>query len=469
MQVWPLRFRETDGAILFADEAGGWFRASPGFLSRYVEDQLTSGDREFLLENGHASGSHGDLNETSFLARWARRRTGRATQLNYLILVPTLRCDLACDYCQVSRAAIGAQGYDWDESLLASVLKFLDSLSTEQIKIEFQGGEPLLRLDLLIQVRDFCRRRFKKSQFVVCSNFQSVSDEAWQFFSDEDTALSTSFDGTQDVHTQQRTHDRSKTEQLEQNLRSFVARFGATRISALPTIDIENPPDFADLLSSFHALGLNSIFLRPINRQGFARRGANQPDAAEKWRALHNRFVDLLVDRNFDSEICFEEYYLTHALRRVLTPGMDGNVDLRNPNLVGTDYAVVDYDGTLYPTDEARMMARVGQIDLSIGHVTSGITSHVTELLNASGFNDLDPDCMHCPYQPFCGTDNVDSISRYGRIDLPRQQTWFCQRHLSLFDKVFELLSSNDPKVIFSLQKWTGLNYWPTHFREVWS
>ena len=39
-----------------------------------------------------------------------------------------------------------ARGYDWDETL-ADVLRFLDSLETDQIKVEFQGGEPLLRID----------------------------------------------------------------------------------------------------------------------------------------------------------------------------------------------------------------------------------------------------------------------------------------------------------------------------------
>ena len=35
--------------------------------------------------------------------------------LDYIILVPTLRCNLACSYCQVSRASIAAKGYDWSQ------------------------------------------------------------------------------------------------------------------------------------------------------------------------------------------------------------------------------------------------------------------------------------------------------------------------------------------------------------------
>lgn len=37
----------------------------------------------------------------------------QAGKMNYLILVPTLRCNLACGYCQVSRAPENARGFDW--------------------------------------------------------------------------------------------------------------------------------------------------------------------------------------------------------------------------------------------------------------------------------------------------------------------------------------------------------------------
>lgn len=76
-----------------------------------------------------------------------RRYVG--TKIDYLILVPTLRCNLSCSYCQVSRASENAQGFDWSSKIEAAVLIFLDSLDTKKIKIEFQGGEPLLALPVL--------------------------------------------------------------------------------------------------------------------------------------------------------------------------------------------------------------------------------------------------------------------------------------------------------------------------------
>lgn len=149
-----------------------------------------------------------------------------------------------------------------------------------------------------------------------------------------------------------------------------------------------------------------------------------------------------------------EEYYFVHCLRRVLRPGQDNHVDVRNPNLLGKDYLVIDYDGAFYPTDEARMVTRVGQIDLSMGSVFRGIDQDKLAALNTTTANNFHEDCLHCAYQPFCGVDLIDDLSRYGRIDLPKAETSFCQRHMFIFRKIFDLLYSRDPDVHKSLALW---------------
>lgn len=103
------------------------------------------------------------------------------------------------------------------------------------------------------------------------------------------------------------------------------------------------------------------------------------------------------------------------------------------------------------------MVTRVGQLDLSMGNVRTRLQRRVIDTLNSEASNISDPDCIHCPYQAFCGVDLVDDLSRYGRIDMPKHLTHFCQRHTAIFDKVFELLYSNDPKVHKSLAIWAGI------------
>ena len=456
MNVWPLKFREIDDhRMFFADDAGGFFLSDHGFLHRYGKDLLTKRDLDFLHSSGHAYQREGDLAHTAFAYRWTARQA-QPESLSYVMLVPTLRCNLSCTYCQVSRVAETARGFDWTSETLQAVLTFLDGLSTDHIKIEFQGGEPMLRLDMLVAVRDFCRRRFRASSFVVCTNLQSVGPAELEFLSAEDTHVSTSVDGAIADHDRHRTQDSHRAVEFFRNLHA-VRQVAGDRVSALPTIDLDAPPDIDALINTYVEIGQSTIYLRPVNHQGFARRRHPASRDAERWNAYHEAFVHKLIDRNAQGYGILGEYYLNLCLRRMLAASHDNHVDLRNPAVFGEDYLVVDFNGKLYPTDEARMVTRVGVTDLSIGSVRSGIDAEKLALLNGAAFNHLDPDCLHCPYQPYCGVDSIDDISRYGRTDLPKHETWFCNRHLGLFDLAARLLYSRDDKVRFSVAHWLGL------------
>lgn len=384
------------------------------------------------------------------------RRRAISDMLDYLILVPTLRCNLACSYCQVSRASENAAGYDWDERTLDSVVRLISNLRASSIKIEFQGGEPSLRPDLIRAVIDAVPEEVDAS-FVVCTNLQNIDDEILELFDRDDVSISTSLDGPSDVHTRQR-GPQEISGKFAANLEYVVKRYGPEKVSALPTIDPLSPPEPQELVEAFAGQGLNSIYLRPINYQGFARKNhAESLHISKTWSAYQRRFIEYLIDYNWKHEAWVEETYFSMLLRRIFRPGSDRHVDLRNPNPVGRDYIVIDYDGNAYPSDEARMLTRSGVIDLSIGDVHEGWDGDRRATLDAASTLDGDPVCEACAYKPYCGRDIVDDISRYGTIDVPREETEFCKRHMALFDYAFELIGSEDEKVRHSLGRWLDL------------
>lgn len=378
--------------------------------------------------------------------------------LDYLILVPTLRCNLSCTYCQVSRVSAERTGFDWDTSTLQAVLHLLDSLPSDQIKIEFQGGEATLRPDLIEAVISRCER-FDRKEFVVCTNLQRLDARLLAIFDHADVFISTSLDGLAAVHQMNRTRAPDETDQFFTNLSAVIARWGPEKVSALPTINAEQPPEPAELIEAFAAFGLTNIFLRPINYHGFARkRHRSAREQGDDWRAYHRRFVEVLIERNWaDQNRVFEETYLGLCMRRIFRPCGERHVDLRSPNPVGEDYIVIDYDGTVYPTDEARMLARSGVINLALGDVFSGWDSEVRQTLNRHSSNAGDADCEACAFQPYCGRDLVDELARYGRIDMPRSETEFCRKHMAIFDLAFELLTSSDPATLYSVRNWLRL------------
>jgi His-Xaa-Ser system radical SAM maturase HxsB len=457
MVFMPLRSRALpSGPILHVNDDGRFFASDENFVERSLAHALTDQDLHFLEGRNHRIGLDDAFGLSSFQYRQAQRLT-KAGPLDYLILVPTLRCNLSCSYCQVSRAAEQARGFDWTQDTLERVFDLIDGLQSPRVKIEFQGGEPTLRPDLLTAVMDRCSR-FDERQFVICTNLQEVGEEQLALFGRPDVFISTSLDGDFVTHARQRTG--SGTSKFQKNLLNIIARFGPEKVSALPTIDPLNAPEIAAVIETFSELGLTSIFLRPINYQGFARkRHGDSRELHADWRKYHRAFVRELIARNWnDRTRVLEETYFSICLKRVFHPEIGRHVDLRNPNPLGMDYLVVDYDGSLYPTDEARMLSRSGVIDLRLGQVGGDWRCETWSMLNEASTNQLDPACSRCVYQPYCGRDLVDDLARYGRIDLPRTETAFCERHVDLFDLIFELVYDTDPAVQYSLSRWLRLD-----------
>lgn len=454
-----LRARDigTPVGTLFVNPAGRFVAASKRAISAAEPNDLTMLTQSqypalnLIPTNDDALGLLADQ-----YAREERRDTSEL--LDYLILVPTLRCNLSCSYCQVSRVAANRPGYDWDESTLAAVLSLLDTLPTGRLKIEFQGGEPTLRMDLIEAVIDRASR-FEQSEFVICTNLQHLTPAFLKVLERDDVYVSTSLDGDFATHMHNRTAETTATDEFRTNLRIVIDQFGPAKVSALPTIDPRKPPAPDALIDAYLEFGLTNIFLRPINFQGFARKRHQHAREQDKsWRLYYRRFVDSLIARNWaDRSQVLEETYLGLCLRRIFRPREERHVDLRSPNPVGTDYLLIDHDGTIYPTDEARMLARSGVVDLSIGTVFEGWETDKRALLNAHATNAGDPACEACAYQPYCGRDIVDDLARYGRIDLPRHETEFCRKHMAMFDLVFELIYSEDPATRHSVSRWLRL------------
>ena len=63
------------------------------------------------------------------------------------IFVVTLRCDHTCHYCQVSRVTENKSKYDISIDDLNIAIDFMFKSKSENLTMEFQGGEPLLAFD----------------------------------------------------------------------------------------------------------------------------------------------------------------------------------------------------------------------------------------------------------------------------------------------------------------------------------
>ncbi len=440
--------------MLITNEAGDYNFFAPDVMERFFEGTLSGDERRALRDLSVLIEDDGESWRLSSLMRRIRETHVRhPPQLSYLIVIPTLRCDLACNYCQVSRAPLDAKGVDWTEDRVLDFERFVNRIDTDHLKLEFQGGEPTLRADLLNRIIEICSSRFRTTEFVICTNLTRLTNDVETLFARDDVVISTSIDGPPGVMTSNRTQAAELSHAVFRNLDYIVRKYGPEKVSALPTItdQLLGAPDV--LIDFYVSLGFQSIFLRPVNYMGFARktfRTLSQNAAA--WNRFYRRALEHIVSINDDGY--FEEFYLSLLVRSVFGGLQHGYVDLRSPSRFASDYCVIDFDGTLYPSDEARMLSRTRSADLSVGTMKNGFDAKKVEVLNWHAINQSHPDCSHCAYMPYCGIDIVDDISRSGRIDVPKHDTWFCRRQMGLFDLIFEKVASQDRRYLTVFLKW---------------
>ena len=378
------------------------------------------------------------------------KRKNSPRNLNYIIAVPTLRCDLACTYCQVSRANENATGYDWNDAVLAKFLSFVETSATDDVKIEFQGGEPTLRIDLVEKVVDAVSSMKSNPTFVICTNLSNVSNELKRLLEKNSFSISSSLDGPPNLHKKNRTTTEKSNDAFFSNLQLVLSKYGNDKVSLLPTI--ADHTQITALIDYYSQLGLNEIFLRPVNFQGFARKAhAKEANDTENWINAYISALEHIERLNSVSDKKIVETGLAIHLKRIFSDNAFDYVDFRNPNNMGIDYLVVNYDGTIFPTDEARMLFRTGIVDLSIGSLSDGLDQSKINKLNTRSSNYGDKDCDKCAYQIFCGVDNVDKLSRYGTLDVDTTDTFFCKTHMATFDFIFQKIASKSPSALKNL------------------
>ena len=463
----PFRFRELQEQTMVTNEIGDFGFFSKDIVSRFFSNDLLADESQKFRDLAILL-SDEDRWRLMSLARRLVNKSRPQKKIHYLIVIPTLRCNLTCSYCQVSRAPLKAKGFDWDDVRLGQFQEFLEKLEPDHLKLEFQGGEPTLRPDLLVKIINICSNIANTVEFVICSNISEIEGEIADVIDRDDVIISTSLDGPIEAMSNNRTQDDELARKTLKNLERILERYGPSKISALPTItesQFSNPKSIIDAYVDF---GFSSIFLRPVNYQGFARKKhAKMHEEMDTWNSFYISAINYIKELN--QRQYFEEFYLANLTRSIFGHRKSGFVDLRSPSRFLDDYCVIDFNGKIYPSDEARMLSRIRHVDLSVGHLDGGVDRQKVEELNFSAMNQIHEDCTHCAYMPFCGIDIVDDMSRYGRMDVMKADTWFCRRHMFLFDFIFERVANRDREWLDLFLRWAQQSMQSNHAYELFT
>src|SRR5262245_54697538 len=154
-QLLPFRFSELNAQkYLLTNLAGEFHTLEKKKLPAFVRHLLPANDpdyidlraKQFLLDTHNAIAPE-------LLALKIRTRYSRLAECTGLhIFVVSLRCEHSCQYCQVSRQSEDKTAFDMTPEIAEKALDLVFCSPARAIKIEFQGGEPLLNFDLIQRI-----------------------------------------------------------------------------------------------------------------------------------------------------------------------------------------------------------------------------------------------------------------------------------------------------------------------------
>lgn len=466
LQLLPIRFQRLGAdRFLVGNMVGDLTEMTQAQLERLCNLELAPGDGLYeLAYEKLLIGSAEQRSSKQLLALRLRTRLSylrAATPLH--LFVVTLRCEHSCPYCQVSRQSQNRQRYDMDRATASKAIDIALSAPAPMIKIEFQGGEPLLNFDLIrwivVEAKKRAVPRGKQLAFVIATNLALLSDEVMDFCGEHDVLFSTSLDGPRDLHNRNRPRRGNDSYELAvAGIARIKGRLGRDRVGALMTTTQASLDRVEEIVDEYLRQNLDGIFLRPLSPYGFAIKTKQfHKYQADDWLEFWKRGLRYILDINRSGRI-FPEFYSALIVRRMLSDEPIGYVDLRSPAGIGLGALVYNYDGAVFASDEARMLAAMGDDSFKLGNVGEHtyrdlVLSDTLVSAVANSLTQAAPECSSCVFEPNCGADPVyHHATQQDHLGI-KPLSEFCHRQKGMITHLFELLE-HSPEDAAVLRKW---------------
>ncbi|SUD84705.1 putative radical SAM protein [Stutzerimonas stutzeri] len=378
------------------------------------------------------------------------------------VIVPTLQCEHSCRYCQVSRS-LEDNGYSMTIEQLNAACDTIFQSPSETLTVEFQGGDPLLRFDLIryaidrISTHNDTKRR--RIRFVVASTLHHLTPEMCDYFRGREVYLSTSLDGPAELHNMNRPlATRDSYQRTLEGIELARSRIGTNAVSALMTTTSASLVCPDAIVDEYVKHGFTEIFIRPLSLYGFAKRNAKHVSYShENFTSFYERALERVFYWNRNG-VELREGTAALILNKILAPFDAGYVDLQSPSGAGLATLVYNYDGYVYPSDEARMLAETGDRSLRLGEIGeplhSLMSSPIMHQLVSSSLAVRAPGCAQCAFNPYCGPDPVAAQAQFGSIIVPSRLTEHCARSTWLFEYFLRKLQNADSEFLDMAYAW---------------
>lgn len=465
-RLLPARFTRLDGArYVVTNDVGEYVVLTRPELQAYVARDLLPGSPAYAsLKARHLLFDDDTRVAIDLLALKLRTRMDRVADFTALhMFVVTLRCDHTCAYCQVSRKTEDRVNFDMSPEHAERAVEFVFRSPSPVLKLEFQGGEPLLAFDRIRQIvraaETMNREHGRTLEFVIASNLTHLDDEILEFCKQHGVVFSTSLDGPQDLHDARRALPGGSSHRAAvAGIARIREALGPDAVAALMTTTPDSLARVVDIVDEYVRHGFHAIFLRSLSPYGFAVKTSllHRYDV-EDWLRFYTAGLDYILDLNRRGYPMREEYAAI-LLHKIFAPGGSGYVDLQSPAGAGIAGIIYNYDGSIYASDEGRMLAEMGDTMFRLGHLD---TDSFDAVMTGDFFVDmLDrtmleavPMCSDCAFLPYCGADPVFHRTTQGDLIGHKALSAFCRKQMAVLRLLLTRME-DDPEAAAILRSW---------------
>lgn len=463
-ELLPFRFTRLDhDAVILTNLADEFFITDNNTLSRLVNHKLSYDESSYIdLRSKHFLVDDKTQIGKELLSVKYRTKINRLSEFTSLhMFVVSLRCEHSCPYCQVSRQSDDKIKFDMSKEVASKSIDIALKSPSKNIKIEFQGGEPLLNFDLIKYIvhEAKARNNNKNLAFVIATNLAVVTSEILDFCVLHDIHISTSLDGPKELHNKNRPRPgKDSYERAILGIAKAREKLGIDKVSALMTTTEASLNQVKCIVDEYLNLNFEGVFLRPLSPYGFAIKTKKFGEYnMQKWFAFYKEGLDYIIELNKQG-INFREFYTSMILSKIFTFNDPGYVDLMSPSGIGIAGVVYNYDGDVYASDESRMLAEMGDKTFKLGNVVSDeyeeifLSDALLDPLEES-FAYSAPMCNDCAFEGYCGADPVYHHAVYNDFVGRKPDSGFCYRNMNVFKYIFNKIES-DPFVKDLFMKW---------------
>ncbi len=364
-------------------------------------------------------------------------------------------CNLRCTYC-LANAGESAEMTMSPETLDACI-KFILSDPGNMLYIEFQGGEPLAKFDMIkefvAKLRDDAKALNKKIiSTAIVSNLTLMTEEIATHLLENNIGLCSSLDGPKELHdTNRRFLDGTGSYEIVTKWIAYLGKRGK-KINLLPTITKHSITFGAkSIIDEYLKWNCKKINFRPVYAVGRAKDNKNLHVSEKEFIEFWKSGIEYMAELTLNGTVVYDT--TIQAMLRNMYNSHKSYMCMRKPCGAGISHMSINPDGTIHPCDLAKT---IPALVIGTVHDTFFDVAMRTIYLHARTL-ESQPLCDTCVFGPYCGSCYTRAYTRFSDTTPKTPQDFECKVHKAMYTYLFEKLLDEKYKKVFEIwieSKW---------------